>query len=261
MNDAILYSLDTRGVATLALDRQELHNAFDDALIQALTAKLEEIDADPAVRVLVLTGTGISFSAGADINWMRRMAGYSRDENLRDATYLAALMQRLDTLRMPTIARVQGSAFGGGTGLIACCDIAVAVSDALFCFSEVKLGLIPSVISPYIVRSIGASAARRYFMTAERFNAGKAQRLGLVHKVVERDELDSTIGLFVEQVLHNGPAAMTAAKQLVADVYAQPIDGTLIEMTTNRIADVRSSAEGKEGLSAFLDKRKPDWLA
>ena len=260
MSDPILYSLDARGVATLTLNRPELHNAFDDEIIACLTGQLEAIEKDPAVRVLVLTGNGISFSAGADLNWMRRMAGYSHEQNQRDAEGLAQLMQRLDTLRVPVVARVQGSAFGGGAGLVACCDIVVAVSDALFCFSEVKLGLVPAVISPYVIRAIGPRAARRYFITAERFNPGRAQRLGLVHKVVEHHELDATVAGLVEPLLLNGPQAMHAAKQLVAEVTDRRIDSELIALTASRIADVRSSAEGKEGVTAFVEKRRPNWL-
>lgn len=259
MTDSILYHLSDRGVATLTMNRPELHNAFDETLIQEMTARLDAANTDPAVRVLVLTGAGLGFSAGADLDWMRRMAGYDWDGNQREARQLSGLMQRLDTMRMPTIARVQGSAFGAGVGLVACCDIAAAVSDALFSFSEAKLGLIPAVVSPYVVRAIGSRAARRYFITAERFNAGKAQRLGLIHKVVERDELDGTVNLFVEQVLHNGPHAMSAAKELVAMVSDRAIDAELIEETTRRIADVRTSAEGREGMRAFLEHRKPGW--
>lgn len=162
--------------------------------------------------------------------------------------------------RVPVVARVQGSAFGGGAGLVACCDIVVAVSDALFCFSEVKLGLVPAVISPYVIRAIGPRAARRYFITAERFNAGRAQRLGLVHKVVEHHELDATVAGLVEPLLLNGPQAMHAAKQLVAEVTDRRIDSELIALTASRIADVRSSAEGKEGVTAFVEKRRPNWL-
>lgn len=261
MTDSILYHLSDRGVATLTMNRPELHNAFDEKLIQEMSAKLDAVNADPAVCVLVLTGAGLGFSAGADLDWMRRMAGYDWDDNQREARQLAGLMQRLDTMRMPTIARVQGSAFGAGVGLVACCDIAVAVSDALFSFSETKLGLIPAVVSPYVVRAIGARAARRYFITAERFNASKAQRLGLIHKMAERDELDSEINLFIEPLLHNGPAAMSAAKALVAMVEGRQIDEALIEETTRRIADVRTSTEGREGMRAFLEHRKPGWQA
>ncbi|MDN0076366.1 enoyl-CoA hydratase/isomerase family protein [Crenobacter sp. SG2303] len=252
-------ALDSRGVATITLARPELHNAFDDKLIAALTAHLEQLAADPAVRVVVLGAEGRSFSAGADLNWMRRVAGYSEEENVQDAMGLATLMHTLDSLPKPTVARVQGAAFGGGVGLVACCDVVIASERASFCLSEVKLGLTPATISPYVVAKIGVSAARRYFLTAERFNADTACRLGLVHEVTTEELLDDVVEGLVSDLLNNGPQAMREAKQLIADVAWQEADTALLTDTARRIAKLRGSAEGREGLSAFLDKRRPHW--
>lgn len=261
MSDAILNHCDDRGVVTLTLNRPDLHNAFDEHLIHDLTQALRAVQDNPRARALVLTGSGMSFSAGADLNWMRRMAGYSEAQNRADADTLATLMSTLDCLPIPTIARVQGSAFGGGVGLVACCDIAVATTSTLFCLSEVKLGLIPAVISPYLIRAIGARHARRYFLTAERFNAAKAQRLGLLHKVVDHADLDATVESILQEFLFNSPAAIAAAKQLVAHVESRPVDQALIDYTAAQIATIRVSAEGREGLTAFLEKRSPAWVS
>jgi methylglutaconyl-CoA hydratase len=251
--------IDARGIATLALDRAELHNAFDDALIAALTAELGRLAADPRVRVLVLAGRGKSFSAGADLNWMRRMAGFSEAENRRDAEALAGLMAALDRFPRPTVARVHGAAFGGGVGLVACCDIAMAGETATFCLSEARLGLIPAVISPYVVAAMGSRAARRYFLTAEVFDAAAALRLGLVHEVAAADALDAAVEAVVAKLLGCGPAAQTECKALVARVARGPIDAAMIADTASRIARIRVSPEGREGISAFLEKRKPVW--
>lgn len=248
------------GVATLTLNRPELHNAFDDALIAALTAALRRLEADPAVRVVVLAANGKSFSAGADLNWMRRMADYTVAQNLDDARGLAELMRTLNALAKPTVARVQGAAYGGGVGLVACCDIAVAADSASFCLSEVRLGLIPAVISPYVVNAIGERQARRYFVSAERFDAAEAQRIGLVHEVVPAAALDAKVSELLATLAGNGPAAMVAAKDLARAVTRGPLDAAMIEDTARRIADIRASAEGREGLSAFLGKRRPAWL-
>jgi len=252
-------ALDSRGVATITLARPELHNAFDDKLIAALTAHLEQLAADPAVRVVALGAEGRSFSAGADLNWMRRVAGYSEEENVQDAMTLATLMHTLDSFPKPTVARVQGAAFGGGVGLVACCDVVIASERASFCLSEVKLGLTPATISPYVVAKIGVSAARRYFLTAERFDADTACRLGLVHEVTTEDLLDDVVEGLVGDLLNNGPQAMREAKKLIADVAWQEADTALLTDTARRIAKLRGSAEGREGLSAFLDKRRPHW--
>jgi methylglutaconyl-CoA hydratase len=247
-------------VATLVLARPALHNAFDDALIAALTATFVALDADADVRVVVLAAEGRSFSAGADLNWMQRMAAYSEAENLADARALGALMRTLAGLSKPTIARVQGSAFGGGVGLVACCDIAVAVPDAKFALTEVRLGLIPAVISPYVVRAIGERAARRYFLTAERFDAHEAHRLGLVHQVVAADALDAAVDAIVAELLKGGPAALAASKSLIDAVAGRPVDAAVIDDTAQRIARQRAGAEGREGVTAFLDKRTPSWI-
>jgi methylglutaconyl-CoA hydratase len=256
----ILTQIDNRGVAIITMNRPELHNAFDDVFISDMTSVLRELDDDPDVRVVVLAAKGKSFSAGADLNWMRRMAGYSREENLADAEGLAELMRTLDRLTKPTVARVQGAAYGGGVGLVACCDIAVAVARASFCLSEVKLGLIPATIAPYVLAAIGPRAARRYFLSAELFTADEAYRIGLVHQIVANEqELASATDRMVAQLLANGPDAMTAAKELIAAVAGRQIDDALIADTAGRIADQRSSREGREGLAAFLEKRAPSW--
>lgn len=257
---AILTEIDPQGVATLTMNRPEVHNAFDDLLIAALTAELKRLEEDPRVRVVILAGSGRSFSAGADLAWMRRMADYSHAENLSDALGLAALMQTLHALKKPTIARVQGAAYGGGVGLVACCDMAIASERATFCLSEVKLGLVPAVISPYVVAAIGPRAARRYFQSAEVFPAAEACRWGLVHEVVAEEKLAATVAALAATLLQNGPIAMAAAKQLVERVAAGGIDADLIRDTAERIAGIRASAEGKEGLSSFLEKRQPAWV-
>ena len=247
------------GVATVWLDRPAVHNAFDEGLIAALSDRLRQVAADPAVRVVVLAASGKSFSAGADLNWMRRMAGYSAAENAADARRLATLMQLLHDLPKPTVARVQGAAYGGGVGLVACCDIAVAAEEAQFALTEVRLGLIPSVISPYVVAAIGARAARRYFITGERFGAAEAARLGLVHRVVPAAGLDEAMAAVLATLAEGGPEAQRQAKALVADVADRAIDPALIEMTVQRIAAIRAGAEGREGVAAFLEKRRPAW--
>ena len=258
---SLITIIDAAGRAVLTMDRPELHNAFDDHLIADMTAECKRLDADPSVRMVLLAASGSSFSAGADLNWMRRMASYTREQNLEDAGKLAELMRTLDTLSKPTVALVQGAAYGGGVGLVACCDIAIALKRATFCLSEVRLGLIPAVISPYVTAAIGKRAARRYFQSAEIFCAADALRLGLIHQIVsDESELAIVVETLTEKLLANSPAAMTAAKQLVAYVAGRPVDCALIADTAGRIADQRSSAEGREGLSAFLEKRKPFWV-
>ena len=252
--------VDDLGRATVTLERPELHNAFDDALVAALTAKLEALGRDDRVRVVLLAARGKSFSAGADLGWMRRMASYSREENLRDAQALARLMRTLDELPKPTVALVQGAAYGGGVGLVACCDVALASSRATFCLSEVKLGLIPAVISPYVVAAIGSRAMRRYALTAEAFDATEARRIGLVHEVVEEDALRPAAERIAGALLRNAPRAVAAAKALVARVARAPLDDALAADTAERIASIRASDEGREGLTAFLEKRAPAWV-
>ena len=249
------------GVVWLTLDRPEIHNAFDDRLIAGLTKELKALGDDEDVRVLVLTGAGRSFSAGADLNWMRRTASYGEAENLADARALAGLMQTLNELPKPTVARVNGAALGGGTGLVACCDIVVASAQAVFGTTEVRLGLIPSVIGPYVLAAIGARRARRLMLTGERISAAEAVRIGLVHEVVAPEQLDGAIERVVGELLKSGPAALGAAKRLIRDLDGRAIDAALIDETAQRIARLRATSEAREGLGAFLEKRPPAWLS
>lgn len=253
-------SVDESGIATLTMARPEIHNAFDDKVIAELRRILSELAARDDLRLLVLAAEGKSFSAGADASWMRRMAGYSHQENRHDARELAGLMKQLDRFPAPTLARVQGAAFGGGVGLVACCDFSIASERASFCLSEVKIGLIPATISPYVIAAIGARAARRYAISAERFSAAEAQQLGLVTQCVTDEQLDASVSAFCQNLLNNSPAAMAAAKTLIRDYQSRDIDDELIEDSCTRIADIRVSPEGQEGLSAFLDKRQASWI-
>ena len=249
-------------IGLITMNRPERHNAFDDALIAELTEAFRSMEAEDGIRVVVLSGTGKSFSAGADLNWMKRMAGFSMEENRRDAMGLAALMRTIAHLRKPTIARVQGTAMGGGVGLVACCDVAVATQVATFALSEVKLGLIPAVISPYVVAAIGERAARRYFLTGERFDAAEAWRLGLVHEIAgNEDEMDETIGAIVDAMLAASPMAQKEAKDLIRAVSNRPLTSEVAQETAERIAKIRSSPEGREGVAAFLEKRRASWIA
>jgi methylglutaconyl-CoA hydratase len=254
-------TVDVReAVALVALARPDLHNAFDETLIAELTRALQALDADAAVRAVVILGQGRSFCAGADLNWMKRMAGYGRAENLADANALAAMLKTLNLLSKPTIARVHGSVFGGGVGLVACCDIAFAAHDATFSLSETKLGLVPATIGPYVVEAIGARQARRYFLSAERFTAAEAFRIGLVHDLCPLDELDGRINELLGALLLAGPQAQTEAKALIRAVAGRPIDDAVIADTAARIARVRASPQGREGVAAFLEKRAPAWV-
>jgi methylglutaconyl-CoA hydratase len=248
-------------IGLITLNRPERHNAFDDAMIQELTESLRTMEADDGVRMVVLAGAGASFCAGADLNWMKRMSGYSRDENQRDAMQMAALMRTLNNLRKPTIARVHGASYGGGVGLVACCDIAVASHAATFALSEVKLGLVPAVISPYVVAAIGERAARRYVGSGERFDCGEAWRLGLVHDIAPDDnEMDGRLNELVDAMLQCGPVAQRECKELVRAVAGRPVTSELLQDTAERIARIRSSPEGREGISAFLEKRRAPWV-
>jgi methylglutaconyl-CoA hydratase len=256
-----LHCETTGGVARLRMNRPELHNAFDADLIAGLTAALGRIAADADARVLVLEAEGPSFSAGADLNWMRGMAAASEAENREDSLALARLMRTLDELPKPTIARVQGAAFGGGVGLVACCDIAIGTEEAKFGLTESRLGLLPAVISPYVINAIGTRQARRWFATAEIFDAAEALRIGLLHQVVPADALDAAVQKQIDLLLKAGPIASACAKKLVRDV-ASHSDGTKQDDDNAAlIARLRVSPEGQEGLSAFLDKRKPAWTA
>ena len=248
-------------VGLITLNRPERHNAFDDALIAELTEAFRSMEAEESVRLVVLSGAGKSFSAGADLNWMKRMAGFSLDENRRDAMGLATLMRSIAHFRKPTVARVHGAAYGGGVGLVACCDIAVASQHASFSLSEAKLGLIPAVISPYVVAAIGERAARRSFLTGERFDAAQAWRLGLVHELASNDiELDEALGNIVDALLAAGPVAQMEAKSLIRAVAGRPVSSELIQDTAERIAKVRASPEGREGVAAFLETRRAAWV-
>jgi methylglutaconyl-CoA hydratase len=247
------------GVARVTLNRPEIRNAFDDALIARLHEAFADIEKDRTVRVMVLAGNGPAFCAGGDLNWMRRMAGYSYEQNLADAQGLAEMLAALDRMSKPTIARVHGAAFAGGTGLVAACDIAVGTPEAKFCFSEAKLGLSPATISPHVMRAIGERAARRYFLTAEVFDGNEAFRIGLLSALVASAELDSFLNQLIEHLLAGGPEAHKKIKQLINAVTNRPLDDALIAETAKRIAEIRGTPEGKEGASSFLEKRKPSW--
>jgi methylglutaconyl-CoA hydratase len=248
-------------IGLVTLNRPERHNAFDDVLVTELTEALRSMEAEDAIRIVVLSGAGKSFCAGADLNWMKRMAGFSLDENRRDAMGLGALMRTLAHLRKPTIARVHGPAYGGGVGLVACCDVAIATQSATFSLSEAKLGLVPAVISPYVIAAIGERAARRYFLTAEPFEAAEAWRLGLVHDLaLGEGDLDDKIGLLSGAMLACGPVAQREAKELIRAVANRPVTSELIQDTAERIAKMRASPEGREGVAAFLEKRRPAWI-
>lgn len=253
---SIQYTM-TDSIAYLTLNRPEVHNAFDDVMINEILAALAEVRGNAAIRALVLQANGKSFSAGADLAWMRSMAAKDYAENIADATQLSRLMQELDELPIPTIALVQGAAFGGAVGLIACCDLAFATSNSSFCLSEVKIGLIPAVISPYVMRAMGTRQARRYMLTAERFDAHTAQQVGLIHQVV--DSFTETLTPLLQQLLGNSPAAMAAAKALALQVDQQPLVAATRQFTIEQIAAIRVSSEGQEGLTAFLEKRPPQW--
>jgi methylglutaconyl-CoA hydratase len=249
----------TGNVVTVRLNRPDKHNAFDERLIAELTQAFRALASDATARVVVLAASGPSFSAGADLDWMKRMSVLDRAENERDSLLLADLMEAIDRCPKPVLALVEGAAFGGGVGLVACCDVAIATTKASFCLSEVRLGLIPAVISPYVAAAIGPRACRRYFLTAEKFDAATAERLGLVHKIVEPDALASARDEMIGHLLNGGPAAQAAAKELVQRVAFAKNDEALRRDTAWRIADTRASAEGKEGVAAFLEKRKPNW--
>jgi methylglutaconyl-CoA hydratase len=248
-------------LATVTLNRPEVRNAFNDEVIAELTTVFRDLGAREDVRCIVLAANGPAFCAGADLNWMKRMATYSHEDNLADAGALAEMLRVIYTCPKPTIARVQGDVYAGGTGLVAACDIAVSVDTASYCLSETRLGLIPATISPYVIRAMGARAAHRWFLSAERFGAAEALRIGFVHELVAADALDAKVGEIAQALVNCGSAAVKACKQLVQDVADQPITPELIAMTVRGIADIRVSPEGREGVQSFLQKRKPNWIA
>jgi methylglutaconyl-CoA hydratase len=249
------------GVARVTLNRPDLRNAFDDALIRRLRASFEDVASDRTIRVMVLAGNGPAFCAGADLNWMKRMASYGYDENLADANALAQMLATLDRLPKPTIARVHGPVFAGGTGLVAACDIAVGTPEAKFCLSEAKLGLSPATISPYVMRAMGEREARRYFLTAEVFDAAEAFRIGMLSIVVVQNELDPTIEGLLKHLLAGGPEAHAKIKALIRAVAGRRPDDALVAETAKHIAEIRGSPEGKEGIASFLEKRKAAWCS
>ncbi len=248
------------GVATVWMNRPEVFNAFNEQLIADLEQACIALDEDASVRVVILAGRGRHFSAGADLNWMRRASSYNEAENREDARRFARMLRRLSELSKPTIARVQGAALGGGTGLAAACDMAVADSEAVFSTSEVKFGIIPAVISPYVLRAIGPRHALRYFQSAERISATKALAIGLVHEVAAPEALDSAVASLTQALIAGAPQAQKAAKQLIAAIHARPIDDTVMEETAQRIARQRATEEARDGIAAFLEKRPPLWL-
>jgi methylglutaconyl-CoA hydratase len=248
------------GVAVLWLNRPDVRNAFNETMIAELTAAFGELERDPAVRAVVLAGRGKVFCAGADLNWMKRMGELDFDENRKDAMAFGTMLNRLHTLAKPTLARVHGAAFAGGMGLIAACDIAVASSDTEFCVSEARLGLTPATISPYVLAAMGERAAHRYFLTAERFPAAEAYRIGFVQELAQPAELDATVNAILGELVQGAPGAHAATKELIRAVAKRPITSELMADMAGRIAGARASEEGKEGVRAFLEKRKPAWL-
>jgi methylglutaconyl-CoA hydratase len=261
MTDQNLLVEINNGVATLILNRPKVHNAFDDILIVKLISALDSAEENDSVRVVVLTSNGKHFSAGADLNWMKRMAVLSEQENRDDAQKLAELMHRLDNLNKPTIALVNGATYGGAVGLVACCDMAIATARSRFCLSEVRIGLSPAVISPFVVAAIGERASRRFFLTAEAFDAQQADKLGLIHSVAQ-DEADLNIQgqALIAALLKNSPQAISCTKKLIRQVGREGINQSIRDYTVNLIASIRVSEEGQEGLASFLDKRKPNWI-
>ena len=259
MNKKLIVEIE-KGVGRLTLNRPDMRNAFDSDFIGELNEAVRQMAVDPSVRVVVLAAQGDAFCAGADLNWMRSVADYTHDQNVADANGLATMLHTLYTCPKPTIARVQGDTYAGGMGLISACDVVVCVDTAHFCLSEVKLGLIPATISPYVVRAMGARAAHRYALTAERFSAQEAHHIGLVHEVVNVQDLDAQVASWVKSFLSASPDALARCKRLLHDVAHEPISQSLIQMTAQAIAQSRSSEQGKEGVQAFLNKRKPSWI-
>ena len=249
----------TDKVATVTLNRPEVRNAFDDEVVVQLTQAFTDLNARDEIRCIVLAASGTMFCSGADVNWMHKMAHYTHSQNLADAGQLANMLHTIYRCNKPTIAKIQGDVYAGGAGLVAVCDVAVSSDNAVYCLSEVKLGLIPATISPYVIRAMGARAAHRYFLTAERFTAAQAWRMGFVHEVVTAAELDGKVAEVVQALVNAGPEAVKRCKELLQDVAGQAITPAWVQRTVQTIADVRVSPEGREGLQSFLQKRKPDW--
>ncbi len=260
MSNEVITRVDADGNATVMLNRPEVHNAFDPLMTRLLTAALEKLDADPKVRAVVLLGAGKSFCAGADIGHMKASAKFSRAQNYKSAQESARMFHTLYNLSKPTIACIHGAVRGGGIGLVAACDIAIAARSATFRLSEVKIGVIPSMISPYVIAAIGERQSRRYFITGEEFDAAEAWRIGLIHDIAEEESLNGTVGAMLAQLYSSGPKAMAAAKQLIGLSAHADIDKKILDETSRRIADIRATPEGQEGLTAFLEKRKPHWV-
>jgi len=260
MSAKVLSQVDAEGNATVVLNRPEVHNAFDPEMVDALTATLRQLEARADIRAIVLTGAGRNFCAGADIEHMKRSAAHSRDQNLQLARATALMLHTLYTLEKPTIACVRGAVRGGGVGLVCACDIGFAARGATFRLSEVKLGIIPAMISPYVIAAIGQRMAHRYMLSGEEFDAAEAYRLGLVHDLCEEPELNAMVGRMLAQIHTSGPRAIVAIKKLVPEVAGAPIDDDVVEKTAQRIAEIRSTQEAQEGLGAFLEKRKPAWV-
>ena len=258
-NDTMVLTEVSGAIGTITMNRPDLHNAFNEDMIAALTAAFEEMGKNDAIRAVVLRGNGKSFSAGGDLNWMRKTAAYGFDENVADAMTLGKLLKTINTLPKPTIAVVHGNAFGGGVGLTACCDIAIAEKNTTFCLSEVRIGLIPSIIAPYVIAAIGERQARRFFMTAERFSGKKARKIGLVHESPAAEELEEVLAGILSSLMDGAPGAQRMGKELIREIAKRPIDDDVIAHTAKKIAEARASDDGKEGLTAFLNKGEPSW--
>ena len=261
MSQKVLSQVDADGNATVLLNRPDVHNAFDPEMVDALTATLRKLESSPRVRAIVLTGAGRNFCAGADIEQMKRSSGFSREQNLENARATALMLHTLSTLEKPTVACVRGAARGGGVGLVAACDIALAERGATFRLSEVKLGIIPAMISPYVIAAMGRHHAQRYMLSGEEFDSAEAFRTGLVHDICEEPELNGLVGRMLAHLYSSGPGALAAVKKLIPEVAGRRIDDAVIEMTAQRIAEIRTTAEAQEGLTAFLEKRKASWVA
>lgn len=254
----VLYTVEN-GIATITLNRPDVHNAFNEIVIGDLTDVLQKAGEDKSTRAVILRGNGKSFCAGGDLGWMRRMADYTHDQNVKDAMRLGTLLKTLNNLPKPTIGLIHGNAFGGGVGLAACCDITIAEETAQFCLSEVRIGIIPSIIAPYVVASMGQNQARRYFLTAERFDGKTAERVGLIDEAVPAGTLDDACARIIDHLWDGAPGAQVRGKKLILEIFNKPIDDKIIQYTVEQIAEARASAEGKEGLSAFLSKTEPSW--